>query len=177
MSRREETHLRKHNTAHFFPLTVHRTSVGVRHLPPSGYSLSTTPWVHKSASPTLLKMCSSSSSLPPTSFLEHIVKESIAYPAEMMGEAFERWQPYTVDELCAYMGFMILMGMVKLPTIRDYWKKDASFHYSPVASKISRKQFYNLHRYLHFADNRTPTPPGSPGYDKLGKVAPIKDDW
>ena len=112
-----------------------------------------------------------------SSILEHIVKESNAYAAEMMGEAFERWQPYTVDELCAYMGFMILMGMVKLPTIRDYWKKDASFHYSPVASKISRKQFYNLHRYLHFADNRTPTPPGSPGYDKLGKVAPIKDDW
>ena len=101
------------------------------------------------------------------------MKESNLYAAEMMGESFASWQLYTVEELCAYMGFMILMGIVRLPTIQDYWNKDAVFYYSPVANKITRDRFLDLNRYLHFVDNSTLAPPGSPGYDKLGKVRPI----
>ena len=71
------------------------------------------------------------------------------------------------------MGFMILMGIVRLPTIRNYWNKDAVFYCSPVANKITRDRFLDLNRYLHFVDNSTLAPPGSPGYDKPGKVRPI----
>ena len=81
----------------------------------------------------------------------------------------------TVEELQAYMGFMILMGLVKLPSIYDYWKRDEIYHYSPIASRISRDRFFELHRYLHFADNATLAPPGSPDYNKLGKVQPVID--
>ena len=73
------------------------------------------------------------------------------------------------------MGFMILMGLVKLPSIYDYWKKNDTYHYSPIASRITRDRFFELHRYLHFADNSTLAPPGSPEYNKLGKVQPIID--
>ena len=62
------------------------------------------------------------------------------------------------------------MGIVYLPSIYDYWKKDAIFHYSPVASQIPRDRFFELHRYLHFAENSTLSLPGEPGYDKLGKI-------
>ena len=79
----------------------------------------------------------------------------------------------TVEELQAYMGFMILMGIVHLPSIYDYWKKDEVYHYSPVASRISRDHFFELHRYLHFADNSSLGLPGTPEYDKLGKIKPI----
>ena len=92
---------------------------------------------------------------------------------KMMGEQFAQWQLYTVVELCAYMGFMILMGIVRLPTLRDYWKKDEVYHYSAVANRISRDHFLNLHHYLHFVDNSTLQPPRSPGCDKLGNVRPI----
>ena len=78
-----------------------------------------------------------------------------------------------VDELCAYMGFMILMGIVRLPWIADYWKKDTTYYYMPIADRISRDRFYELHRYLHFVDNSTLSAPGTTGYDRLGKVAPI----
>ena len=90
-----------------------------------------------------------------------------------MGEQFQTWQPITVDELCAYFGFMILMGIVRLPSLGDYWKKDMIYHYTPVAERISRDRFYDLHRYLHFADNSTLSPPHTPGYNKLGKISPI----
>lgn len=40
------------------------------------------------------------------------------------------WQPITVDKLLAYMGFMILMGIVKLPWTEDYWEKDDIYYYN-----------------------------------------------
>ena len=95
------------------------------------------------------------------------------YASECLGEKFSSWQQITFDELLAYMGFMILMGIVQLPAIQDYWKTTNIFHYMPVASRISRTRFFELHRYLHFVDNSTLSPPGSPGYDRLGKIAPI----
>ena len=32
-----------------------------------------------------------------------------------------------------------------------------------------------MSRYLHFADNSTLNPPGSPHYDRLGKISPLLD--
>ena len=62
------------------------------------------------------------------------------------------------------------MGLVKLPSIYDYWQKGKVFHYSAVASRISRKRFFELHWYLHFVDNDMLPQPGQDNYDKLGKV-------
>ena len=53
------------------------------------------------------------------------------------------WTPITTQELCAYMGFMMLKGLVKLPSIYDYWQKDEVFHYSAIAGRITRDRFSN----------------------------------
>ena len=55
--------------------------------------------------------------------------------------------------LKAYFGFMILMGLNQLPTLFDYWRLNVIYHYSPIASHISRKQFLDISRYLHYANN------------------------
>ena len=39
----------------------------------------------------------------------------------------------TSDEIRAYIGFHILMGINRLPEIRDYWVKDEKLHYTPIA--------------------------------------------
>ena len=65
--------------------------------------------------------------------------ESNRYAQECKGELFTNWQPITVEELLAYIGSMILMGIVKLPRMEDYWKKDTIYHYTPVASRILRE--------------------------------------
>ena len=78
-------------------------------------------------------------------------------------------------ELKAYFGFMILMGLNKLPGLVDYWKVDPIYHYAPIAGRIPRDRFFEISRYLHFADNTQLLPPTDPGYDKLGKVRPIID--
>ena len=90
-----------------------------------------------------------------------------------MGERFSTWQQITVDKLLAYMGMMILMEIAQPPSIRDYWQKSAAYHYMPVASRITRNRLCELRRYLHFVDNATLLQPGTPGYNKLGKIRPI----
>ena len=71
--------------------------------------------------------------------LELIVEQSNKYTAECIGEEkYAKWNEITVEELCAYMGFMLLMGVVHMPSLYDYWKKDEVYNYSPVASRISR---------------------------------------
>ena len=86
---------------------------------------------------------------------------------------FSTWQQIMVEELLAYMRFMILMGNIQPPVIQDYRKTTSIFHYMSVAGRISRTLFFELHHYLHFADNSTLSPPGSPTYNRLGKIAPI----
>ena len=50
----------------------------------------------------------------------------------MAKEKYDQWEPITVTELSAYLGFTILMGVVDLLAIDEYWKKDEIFHYSPL---------------------------------------------
>ncbi len=46
-------------------------------------------------------------------------------------------------------------------------------HYAPIANRISRDHFRKITRFLHFADNDSLVPRGSPGHDGLGKVRPL----
>ena len=77
------------------------------------------------------------------------------------------------EEIRAYFGFMILMGINKLPEIRDYWSTHPYLHYAPVADRISRDRFEEITRYLHFADNTVLPARGEPGFSRLQKVQPI----
>ena len=88
-------------------------------------------------------------------------------------EKFDTWQQVSVEEIMAYMGFMILMGIVKLPSISDYWKRNEIFHYEPIASRITRDRFFEIQRYLHFVDNSNLADPGTDDYDRLGKIRPV----
>ena len=60
-----------------------------------------------------------------------------------------------------------------MPDLYDYWSTSELFHYFPVASRIPRKRFLELSRFLHFADNATISSRGEPGYDRLAKVRPV----
>lgn len=106
--------------------------------------------------------------------MESIVEESNRYAKQVMGEEkYQSWTPITVPELEAYFGFNILMGVVKLPSLDDYWKKDPLLHYHPIASKISRDRYRDIRKYIHFVDNTTLSPSGSAGSDRLAKIRPL----
>ena len=94
---------------------------------------------------------------------------------QVMGdEKYASWEKITREELRAYLGFCILMGIAHLPALDDYWSTDPTLHY-PIADRISRDRFREISHYLHFVDNTTLPPRGSPRYDRLGKVRPVID--
>ena len=107
-------------------------------------------------------------------FLDDVVRQSNLYAEQVMGpDRYNEWQKITVEELRAFLGFAILMGMVHLPAVEDYWKLDPFLHYAPIADRISRNRFREISRYLHFVDNTTLPSRGQDGYNRLGKVRPI----
>lgn len=106
----------------------------------------------------------------------HIVEQSNLYAKQVLGEErYVEWEKISATELRAYFGFKILMGLYPKPAVRDYWKRDPFVNYPPISERISRDRFYDIGRYLHFADNTTLVPQGQPGYDQLGKVRPVID--
>ena len=93
-----------------------------------------------------------------------------------MGEEhYARWTQITVDELKAFLGFSILMGIDQLPSVDEYWSKDPCLYYSPNADRILQWRFSELSRYIHFVNNNSLAPRGDPVYDWLGKVRPLID--
>ena len=78
-----------------------------------------------------------------------------------------------MEELRAYFGFCILMGVAHLSAPDD---TDPSLHHSSIADRISRNCFQDITRYLHFVDNTTLPEWGSQGYNHPGKVRPVIDD-
>ena len=110
------------------------------------------------------------------SFLDTIVEQSNIYARQVMGEEkYDSWEKVTREEIRAYLGFSILMGVAHLPALDDYWSSNPTLHYSPTADRISRDRFREISRYLHFVDNASLPERGSPGYDRLGKVRPVID--
>ena len=101
-----------------------------------------------------------------------VVTETNRYAQQCLAGTTRTWST-EADEIRAYVGFNILMGINWLPEIRDYWAKDEKLHYSPIASRISRTRFESITRYLHFTDNSSLPAMGEPGYHRLQKVLPI----
>ena len=70
----------------------------------------------------------------------------------------------------AFIGIIILMGIIKLPHFRMHWKEDYFIHQEGISNVMSRTRFLQIWRYFHLADNSVAPPVGDPGYDKLYRV-------
>ena len=103
--------------------------------------------------------------------IDHIVEETNRYARTVMGESrYEKWEKIKADDIYAYFGIMIMMGLVELPSLHDYWQRDPLFNCPAIAERMARDRFLEIHKYLHFVDNSSLIPPGDPGYDRLCKV-------
>ena len=101
----------------------------------------------------------------------HIVRETNLYASQKRSKW--RW-PLTVPELKAFLGVWIIMGIVKLPRVRDYWSQEPIFGEHPVITgAFARDRFFEILWNLHFNDNTTAFPRGHDNYDKLHKIRPV----
>ena len=51
-------------------------------------------------------------------------------------ERYRDWKKITKEDVKAFLGFSILMGIDHLPSVDDYWSKDRLLHYAPTADRI-----------------------------------------
>ena len=57
------------------------------------------------------------------------------------------------EELCAFLGVNILMGINKLPTIKSYWSVDEGLGNPLIQKAMARGRFLEILQNIHFADN------------------------
>ena len=105
-------------------------------------------------------------------FLSYIVQQTNRYARQCLAAANNHatWTT-TVEELKAYLGFMILMGINRLPEI--HWSTDDKLHNSFIALRITRDRFEQISLYQHLVDNTNLPSQKEPGYHCLQKVFPV----
>ena len=105
-----------------------------------------------------------------------IVEETNRYAVQCLAatnrNSTTTWET-SLDEMKAYLGFMVVMGVNQLPEIRDYWSTDTKLNNSFISSRITRQRFEEITRYIHFVDNTTLPLRDEPGFHRLQKVQPI----
>ncbi|XP_044585038.1 piggyBac transposable element-derived protein 4-like [Cotesia glomerata] len=107
-------------------------------------------------------------------FFEIATEQTNLYAQQMNddGHSDKDWSPVTIEEMEAFLGVIIYMGIVKLPQIEMYFGTD--FVECPMIKKaMSYKRFKAINRYLHFNDNKKMPPLKSPDYDRLYKIRPL----
>lgn len=84
------------------------------------------------------------------------------------GSRLREWTPTTNAEIRKFLGLIAWMGLVKMPSIADYWSKDEIFSNNFANKIMSRNRFELLLRMIHFADNGE-----ADQTDKLYKLTPL----
>jgi len=64
----------------------------------------------------------------------------------------KKWKEIDLEELHKYIGVMIIMGIIRLPSVTDYWKVNEFYKVPSVHGNFSRDRFWQIGRYLHITD-------------------------
>ena len=81
------------------------------------------------------------------------------------------WTPLDCQELLAWFGILILMGLKEFPHIRCYWNRKPFYNCPIISEAMPRKRFEATVRCLHLVDNLSlVTDQQDAAYDKLAKV-------
>ena len=79
----------------------------------------------------------------------------------------------TVPEMKRFVGILLYLAVVKIPTYRMAWS--AKFKLTAVSNALSRNRFEKIKQFFHLNDNTKQPKKGTPEYDKLYKVRPMLD--
>lgn len=96
-----------------------------------------------------------------------IAKESTRY-AHQNGRSFA----CTAREIEVFFGVSFFMGVVRLPSYKDYWRGD-EFGQELVRETLPRDRFFEILQNLHFSDNQDP----QASVDKTWKIKPLLDHF
>nr|XP_023668316.1 piggyBac transposable element-derived protein 4-like [Paramormyrops kingsleyae] len=92
----------------------------------------------------------------------------------------QTWKNIDTGELLTYLGLTIYMGLVRFAHIKDMWSTDKLHRHPFPASVMSCNRFKAISSFLHMSDPEADVTndrlKGSPGYDPLFRLRPLRDD-
>nr|CAH7756450.1 unnamed protein product [Callosobruchus chinensis] len=109
--------------------------------------------------------------------IEELVNQTNLYATQVSSDSediskqsrLHRWVP-TDKEMFKFIGIVAYMGMVRMPSLENYWSNDELFHISIIPKIMQRNRFQLLLRLWHFSDNKD-----CPEGDRLHKIKPLSD--
>ena len=104
----------------------------------------------------------------PTSLCELIAVETNRYARQ---KKRPKWVDVSTDEVWVFLGIVVLMGIHRLPQIKDYWSMDSLLGVPAVQRSMSLRRFWELWSNLHLVDNETAPASGGPAR----KIQPLLD--
>ena len=88
--------------------------------------------------------------------LEQIICETNRYHAQVdvNKPPKQKWNELTKEELKAFFGVVIAMGIIEIPDINYYWRTGSIFEMNWFPGIIKQDRFKQILRFLHFTFGR-----------------------
>ena len=81
-----------------------------------------------------------------------------------------KWHDVTRQELKAYFGICLVMGINNLPQLPMYWSSDPLIGNTGIQNIMTKNRFEEHGQYLHFSNSETEPQRGEENFDRLYKV-------
>ncbi|XP_046730316.1 piggyBac transposable element-derived protein 4-like isoform X3 [Silurus meridionalis] len=111
-----------------------------------------------------------------TSVLQTILINTNAY-GEKMYKGPKQWKDLSMNDLYSYLLLVIFMGLVKVRSLKDYWRKSDTFKIPFPEQIMSSRKFFTISSALHLSDPEVDAENnqkrGTAAYDRLCKIKPM----
>ncbi|CAK1590989.1 unnamed protein product [Parnassius mnemosyne] len=106
----------------------------------------------------------------PEYLVQVLVEQTNRYAVQNKSNNFT---PVLSEEMKAYLGILIMIGLNPLPDMELYWSNDPFYNNAEISKIMPIKRFKKIIENLHINDNEKEPNRNSPEYDKMYKLRPM----